>query len=218
MEIKGVESSSLKLIIDYMYTGELLITETNVQSLLIASNLLCITNVKDSCGQFIQSQIDVTNCLGICEFAEYHSCKILQKHADAFIEQYFSEIVHKEEFLNLNVDQLVKLISKDHLAVHSEKVVYDCVIKWVNHDLEKRSGFLAKLMDNVRFCLLKHDELVQISEDALIKANLLCMEFIAEAFQYKMVKSNPVELVKFEAECLNKSRLRPRIPLGLPKV
>jgi kelch-like protein 2/3 len=201
-----------------MYTGELLITEVNVQSLLITSNLLCITNVKDSCGQFIQSQIDVTNCMGICEFAEYHSCKVLQKHANAFIEQYFSEIVHKEEFLNTNVDQLTRLISKDHLAVNSEKIVYDCVLKWVNHDLEKRVGCLARLMDNVRFCLLKHEELVQISEDPLIKTNLLCMEFIVEAFQYKMIKSSSDELVKFEAECSNKARLRPRVPLCLPKV
>lgn len=72
-----------------MYTGELLITEINVQSLLVTSNLLNMTNVKDSCGQFIQSQLDITNCLGIREFADIHSCKVLQKHAEAFIEQYF---------------------------------------------------------------------------------------------------------------------------------
>lgn len=69
--------------------GELTITEANVQSLLVTANLLNMVNVKDSCGQFIQSQLDVTNCLGIREFSDIHSCIVLQKHADAFIEQYF---------------------------------------------------------------------------------------------------------------------------------
>jgi kelch-like protein 2/3 len=213
-----VDATSLTLVIEYMYTGELLITECNVQSLLITANLLGMGNVKDSCGQFIQSQIDVTNCLGIYEFADYHCAKVLEKHADAFIEQYFSDIVQKEEFLSLNVDQIIKLISKDHLAVHSEKIVFDCVLKWINHDYEKRHSFLAKLMENVRFCLLKHDDLVQISEDPLVKANILCMEFIVEALQFKMIKSNSAELLKFEANFSKKSRLKPRVPLGLPKV
>ena len=216
--MKEVDSDSLKSLVDYIYTGELLITESNVQSLLITANLLNILNIKETCGQFIQSQIDVTNCLGICEFADYHSSCVLKKHAEAFIEQYFSEIVQKEEFLNLNVDQLIRLISKDHLAVHSEKIVYDCVFKWISHDHEKRVSHIAKLMENVRFCLLKHEDLVSISEDPLIKSNLLCMEFIAEALQYKMVKSNNADLEKFQADFSNKARIRPRIPLGLPKV
>ncbi len=40
-----------------MYTGEILITENNVQFLLATANLLDITNVKFSCGQFIESQL-----------------------------------------------------------------------------------------------------------------------------------------------------------------
>lgn len=72
-----------------MYTGELPITESNVQMVLITANLLGMTNIKDSCAQFIQSQLDVNNCLGIREFADIHSCNVLVKHSEAFIDQYF---------------------------------------------------------------------------------------------------------------------------------
>jgi hypothetical protein len=109
------------------------------------------------------------------------------------------------------------LISRDHLAVNSEKIVYDCVLRWVNHNYEKRGTYLAKLMAHVRFGLLKHDELVSISENPLIKKNIVCMEFIAEALQYKMVKSNESELRNYKSE-FNKSRITPRVSLGLPKV
>lgn len=72
-----------------MYTGEIVITELNVQLLLSTANLLQLNVVKEACSQFIQSQLDLSNCLGIREFAESHFCPVLQKHAEAFIEQYF---------------------------------------------------------------------------------------------------------------------------------
>ena len=146
VEIKEIDCECLKLVIDYMYTGEVLITETNVQSLLSTSNLLNISVLKQSCSQFIQSQLDVTNCIGIREFADLHSCQVLLKYADAFIDQYFSQVYQKEEFLNLSVQQITNLVSKDTLAVNSEKIVYDSVIRWMNHDFENRQKHLSKVM------------------------------------------------------------------------
>lgn len=126
-------------------------------------------------------------------------------------------MVQKEEFLNLSLEQLIRLVSKDNLSVNSEKIVYDCVLKWLNHDYENRFQYLGKLMEHVRFGLLKHEDLVLISEVPLIKKNLICMEFIVEAFQYKMIKSNNLELMRFQSD-FNKARIKPRIALGLPKV
>lgn len=215
MEIKEIDPNALSLIIDYMYSGEIFITENNVQTLLVTSNLLDMTSLKLSCGQFIESQLDISNCLGIKEFADLHSCQVLLKYAEAFIEQYFNEIIKKEEFLSLDFDKLQSLVSKDSLAVNSEKVVYDGIRKWIDHDQEKRIKYLANLMKHVRFGLLSHDDLSHISEDSVIKNNVICMELIAEAYQYKMVK--------FSIDYINKSdidpiRIKPRIPLGLPKV
>ena len=72
-----------------MYTGEIVITESNVQNLLSTANLLQLFSVKEACSQFIQSHLDLDNCIGIREFAEGHFCPVLQKHAEAFIEQYY---------------------------------------------------------------------------------------------------------------------------------
>lgn len=215
MKIQEIDPDSLSLIIDYMYTGEILITENNVQSLLATSNLLDMTSLKLSCGQFIESQLDVTNCLGIKEFADMHSCHVLLKYAEAFIEQYFNEIVQKDEFLSLNFEQLRSLVSKDTLAVSSEKIVYDSIRKWIGHDQENRNKYLGNLMKCVRFGLFSHDDLTQISQDSYIKNNILCMELITEALQYNMIKFSIDEV---ENSNIDPSRIRPRIPLGLPKV
>lgn len=210
-----MDSNALSLIIDYMYSGEIFITENNVQSLLVTSNLLDMTNLKLSCGQFIESQLDISNCLGIKEFADTHSCQVLLKYAEAFIEQYFSEIIQKEEFLSLNFDTIQSLISKDSLAVSSEKVVYNAIKRWIDHNQENRIKYLANLMKHVRFGLLSHDDLRHISEDSMIQNNIICMELLAEAYQYKMVKFSIDDINKSDIDPI---RIKPRIPLGLPKV
>lgn len=88
--LKEIEPDTLEILIDYMYTGEIEINVDNVQSVLILSSLLQLTNVKESCCEFLLAQMHVSNCLGIKAFADMYSCCNLLKQADAFIEQYFS--------------------------------------------------------------------------------------------------------------------------------
>lgn len=46
VELKDIDVDSSKELIDYMYTGELPITESNVQMLLITANLFGMINIK----------------------------------------------------------------------------------------------------------------------------------------------------------------------------
>lgn len=60
---------AIKHLIDYMYTGELSITEQNVRVLLPASILLQLHSVREACCKLLLRQLHPTNCLGIRSFA-----------------------------------------------------------------------------------------------------------------------------------------------------
>lgn len=80
-----------------------------------------------------------------------------------------------EEFLTLAPQQVVKLICNDCLMVPSEEKVYECVISWVLHDVEKRQADIAQLMEHVRLPLVSQEYLVQrVEQEQLLKANLRC--------------------------------------------
>lgn len=64
-----VDSSALRQLIDYAYTGEITITEDNVQILLPVSSLLQIHSVREACCKFLLRQLHPSNCLGIRSFA-----------------------------------------------------------------------------------------------------------------------------------------------------
>lgn len=86
----GVDHTALQLLVEYVYTSTVVVTEENVQVLLTAANLLQLTDVRDACCDYLQSQLDPSNCLGIRDFADLHGCVELFNTADSYIEQHFS--------------------------------------------------------------------------------------------------------------------------------
>lgn len=88
--LQGVDRAALELLVDYVYSAEVHVTEENVQVLLPAANLLQLTDVRDACCDFLQAQLHPTNCLGIRAFADLHGCMELLSHADNYIEQHFT--------------------------------------------------------------------------------------------------------------------------------
>jgi kelch-like protein 2/3 len=106
--IHGVESSALQMLVAYVYSGQISISEDNVQTLLPAANLLQLMDVKEACSEFLKSQLHPSNALGIRAFADMHGCLDLLSATEEFIQCHFADVVEGEEFLGLNVQQVRK--------------------------------------------------------------------------------------------------------------
>lgn len=78
VELHDIDAPSLKQLIDFAYTGEIIITEENVQVLLPASSLLQIQSVREACCKFLLRQLHPSNVLGIRSFAGRKIVTIIQ--------------------------------------------------------------------------------------------------------------------------------------------
>ncbi|CAL8075498.1 unnamed protein product [Calicophoron daubneyi] len=212
VQIQGIDPETLTLLIDFVYTGEIMVSEETVQALLPAANLLQMTNVRDACCEFLKSQLHPSNCLGIQRFAYLHDCPDLLASSRRFTEQHFGELLEQDdEFLALTADQLGQLISSDRLAV-SEDQVFEAVLRWVAHDVENRQPSARGLCGRVRFALLPRDYLVRLSQsEEFLNANPWCKDYLIEALSYHLLSWDQKLRVTSE-------RARPRTPIGLPKV
>ncbi|XP_036880428.1 kelch-like protein 2 isoform X5 [Manis javanica] len=212
VRIKEVDGWTLRMLIDYVYTAEIQVTEENVQVLLPAAGLLQLQDVKKTCCEFLESQLHPVNCLGIRAFADMHACTDLVNKANTYAEQHFADVVLSEEFLNLGIEQVCSLISSDKLTISSEEKVFEAVIAWVNHDKDVRQEFMARLMEHVRLPLLPREYLVQrVEEEALVKNSSACKDYLIEAMKYHLLPTEQRMLMK-------SSRTRLRTPMSLPKV
>ncbi|CAI6370516.1 unnamed protein product [Macrosiphum euphorbiae] len=123
VNIRKLDSTVLQLLLDYIYTGEIIVTKENVQVLLPAASLLQLDFVNDSCVEFLQKQLDPLNCIDIRAFADLQNCTELLSSCEAFIKKHFLEVVKSDDFLSLSSDDVVKIISCDDLAVPYEEKV-----------------------------------------------------------------------------------------------
>ncbi|KAH9280111.1 Kelch-like ECH-associated protein 1 [Echinococcus granulosus] len=135
---------ALTRLVHFAYTGEICVSERNVCEILSAAIMLQISAVIGVCAQFLESQLHVSNALGLHEFATSVGCLELARKTQVFVDRNFSEIVKHDELLSLTPAQLMGLIQRDEIHVRSEAEVYNAVVRWVNHDKANR---LVSLMD-----------------------------------------------------------------------
>ncbi|VDL61661.1 unnamed protein product [Hymenolepis diminuta] len=188
--IGDIDGAALALLVDFIYTAEVLITEETVQCLLPAANLLQLTSVREACCEFLQCQLHPTNCLGIQRFADMHDCSELLQVSRRFTEQHCGEVLeHGEEFLSLTKEQLISLISNDHIRV-SEEQVFEAALRWMRHDVATRGTpeVAAEVCGHVRFGLLPRDYLVRLSQsEDFLRSNPWCKDFLLEAMGFLLL-------------------------------
>ena len=75
VHVGGVTHHSLKLLVDFMYKGEIQITEENAADILVAADLLLMERLKDAICKFMQTIICAANCVFISKLADIYSCR-----------------------------------------------------------------------------------------------------------------------------------------------
>ncbi len=87
---------SLEQFINYSYTGQITITNENVQSLLIGANFFHLKNVKTACCEFIKKRLAIGDALAVRSFAVQLMCHDLVVAVDRFVNRNFAKIVQTQ--------------------------------------------------------------------------------------------------------------------------
>ena len=152
--LKDIDAFSLESILNFIYTANLDITESNVQNLLGVASLLQITSVVEASCEFLRVRLEPENCLGIRQFADLHGCLELSEFSWRFALEHFQEIVQSEEFLQTPPSMLLSLIQSKDIAVQSEVDILDAVLLWYGHNSSKRQSDLPGLLQYIKIPLI----------------------------------------------------------------
>lgn len=195
ISIHDVDPQAMKCLIEYAYTGQLVITEENVLTILPAANLLQILSIRDACCGFLLNQLHPSNCLGIRKFADTHSCQELQISSLKYALDNFQEVSQTDEFFTLSFDGILSLISNNQLNVADEETVYKSTIRWIKHDIKNRKEHFSTLLSYVRLPLIERNFLInQVIEETLIHQNSEAKDLVIEAMKYHLCPENRSEI------------------------
>lgn len=188
--LDDVDPNILDMIIRYLYSAEIDLTDDNVQAIFAVANRFQIPSVFTVCVNYLQQKLSLANCLAIFRLGLVLNCPRLAVAARNYIADRFDSLSAEEEFLQLAAHELFAIIGTDSLNVEHEEHVFEALMRWVRCDKEKRCKVLGEAFDCVRFRLMPqkyfHDK---VENDELIKADAELMKKVQEikdAFQGKL--------------------------------
>ncbi|KAM6990203.1 kelch-like protein 40a [Tautogolabrus adspersus] len=155
--LKDVEPGVMGMILRYLYTSDISLTEQNVQDIFMVANMYQIPSIFSVCVSYLQEKLVLGNCLAIFRLGLLLDCPRLTLPAREFICERYQVVVRDQDFLQLGPSELAIIITSDALNVEREEQVFETLMDWVKHDETNRVKELPELLHCVRFRLMPLD-------------------------------------------------------------
>lgn len=202
--LEEVEPETMELVLKYIYTSNIVVTEQNVQDIFTIANLLQIPSIFTVCVSFLQKRLSLSNCVAIFRLGLMLNCPRLAISARDFICNRFQLIMLDKDFLDLNASELAAILASDTLNVENEELVFESLLKWVAYDKDGRLNELPALIDCIRFRLLSEEyfankveshEWIQSNEEITKK-----LQMVKDAFDGKLPEVKKTSRKKTEGK------------------
>ncbi|PNF24644.1 Kelch-like protein 10 [Cryptotermes secundus] len=209
--LPGVTSETMNLILDYTYTKNVNITHENVFQLLMSADYLIVPGLLKLCCDFLRGVMATENCIGILRLVSAHFCSSFEAEARRFVMRNFVEVSQQsDEFLELPPEELQALIGSDELNVGTEEILWEGVLRWINHDKENRKCHVAELLKRVRLGLMDRKYFVErLMVHPYVTGNCESQPFITKVNNYLHDSGS---ITQKDGEVPITDFVRPRIP------
>lgn len=192
LSLHGYDSTAVKALIEYAYTGKLEINESIVKDVLATAKRFSLPDIVSFCIEFMKREISPSNCIGIRSFSETHKLTDVQEFASNYIIQNFSSVSKESEFLDLTVEKVTELIKRDDIVVSLEEDVYHAVTKWIEHNEATRATRADELYDHVRFPVTSERFLETVASKNKLLSSKKGAVYLKDGFQYH---ENPAAVI-----------------------
>ena len=103
-----------------------------------------------------EMDLDGSNCFAIGRVARRQNDFRLQRAVRRFVVENFDDVADEnEDLLTLTSKELVEILSADALNVADERLVFECIVRWIEYDPANRKKHIVKLLRCVRLGLLR---------------------------------------------------------------
>lgn len=103
-------------------------------------------SVVNMCCNYLNTKLDIYNCIEMALFAENHNLFALIKFSIQFIDRNFEEALTSDEFLEMSIQDMRKLLSLLEYNVMSKTDVRNAVLLWSKYKQKSRKQHLNELL------------------------------------------------------------------------
>ena len=198
--LPGIGAEALGQVLEFVYTGSLELSPTNIQSVLACASQLQVQSVVSLCSRYLHTNLDLDNCGDILTLADTFSLPKLKHNVLRFISENLKQFSSRCEFLSLEPGQLSSLLNSNFPVNITESEVLTATASWLEHDLAARLAFSDQMVAAVRLADIPSRDMAGIMERPGLKCmkdKLAALERLSPLRQsdtYKMVNSRGMEM------------------------
>ncbi|XP_017546885.1 kelch-like protein 35 [Pygocentrus nattereri] len=184
--LKEVSAAAMEHLLDFIYEGRVRLQEESVDRVYRAADLLDVPALSRACVDFLEQRVCPSNCLGLIDFAQLYSIEPLLERCQGVLYQDFEMVSKQEEFLELPLERVLKLLDSEKLQVQ-EEVLVEVALRWVYHRQNQRAAALKTLLERLQLPLLDPVFFTdRLETDELVRECRECWPLLQEARQYHM--------------------------------
>ena len=203
IRLEEATASVMEDVLQYIYTGNVSVTEESCHNLIATADYLLLPGLKTLAVEFLKEKVTVQNCVFNYYFASKYHCTELTEICCSVINLNFSDVLKTDDFLNLDMKQVMEWVSSDDVNVEAEEEVFTGIVEWVSHNRSERESCFPDLIRQVRLRPSSQDILLKklVSED-LVTTNIECMNFVLRSLvnSEKNLSKTPRNCLKVKVE------------------
>ncbi|XP_068684092.1 kelch-like protein 3 [Montipora foliosa] len=124
IELEEATGSVMEEVLKYIYTGNVAVTKENAHDLVAAADYLLLPGLKTLACDVLEENITIENCIFNNYFGDKYQCFELIGESRGFIYSNFSSVMKTDDFLKLEIAQVMKWVSSDDVTVTSEEEIF----------------------------------------------------------------------------------------------
>ena len=197
----------------YIYTGNVTFTDERAHKLFATADYLLLPGLKTMAGNFLtELTITIENCIFNYYFSRKYQCVQLMEKASEVINLNFTVVMETEDFLDLDVNQVMDWVSSDDIIVSAEEEVFKGIVKWVSYNKIERQCHLSELLHQLRLASVSHDFLVNelVKEELITKDPEFGLNSVVDAMKLTLNCADE-QVNRQPRKCVEKRTCRDRI-------
>uniref|UniRef100_A0A6I8NZ18 Influenza virus NS1A binding protein n=1 Tax=Ornithorhynchus anatinus TaxID=9258 RepID=A0A6I8NZ18_ORNAN len=148
VKFDDLNPEAVEVLLNYAYTAQLKADKELVKDVYSAAKKLKMDRVKQVCGDYLLSRMDVSSCISYRNFASCMGDSRLLNKVDVYIQEHLLQICEEEEFLKLPRLKL-EVMLEDNVSLPNNGKLYTKVINWVQRSIWENGESLEELMEEV---------------------------------------------------------------------
>lgn len=207
IELEEATVAVMEEVLKYIYTGNVLVTEESGHNFIATADYLLLPGLKRVAGNFTKDTVTIENCVFNYYFAIKYECPELKEKSRELIHSNFSVIMETDDFLNLDLNQVMEWVSSDDIIVKDEEDIFKGIVKWVNYNKTERERSFPDLFLEVRLLSLSRRFLFnELANNELVRHNNECLNFVLAGMKGTVLPSDSECVPKTARKCLETHR------------